>query len=152
MIPTNIIPTKIHRLEISRESPLDMIIPTLIIEIMVESNPLTSGILVRRLAVRCRQHLRAQISACDDTGMLAMSHQDGVGHNTERLARDFLLPFSFAQSLHVSNAIPPAPECYDLINIPFNIPIRTIAPDFSPQVLPRGACKTNSGLLLRRLT
>ena len=49
--PTNIFPSKISWLELSGKSPLDMRIPPLIIKIMLESNPLKSIILVRRLAV-----------------------------------------------------------------------------------------------------
>ena len=49
-LPTKIIPTQIAWLKIPRKSPVDMRIPPLIIEIMLESNPLKSRILVWRLA------------------------------------------------------------------------------------------------------
>ena len=49
-LPTKIIPAKIRRLETSGESPMDMRIQPLRIEVMLELNPLTSRILVRRLA------------------------------------------------------------------------------------------------------
>ena len=51
-LPTNIIPTKIARLKLPGKSPMGMRIPPLIIQIMFESNPLKSIVLVRRLAVR----------------------------------------------------------------------------------------------------
>ena len=50
-LPTKIIPTKIRWLESSGEFPMDMWIPPLTIKILLESNPLRSRILVRRLAV-----------------------------------------------------------------------------------------------------
>ena len=46
--PTNIIPTKIARLELSGKSPMGLGIPPLRIKVMLESNPLTSIMLVRR--------------------------------------------------------------------------------------------------------
>ena len=52
-LPTKIVPTKICRLNISRKSSVDLGIPPLRIKILLESNPLKSRILVRRLAVRC---------------------------------------------------------------------------------------------------
>ena len=51
-LPTKIIPAKIPWLKISGKSPMDMRIPPLKIKIMLDSNPLKSRILVRRLAVR----------------------------------------------------------------------------------------------------
>ena len=51
-LPTKIIPTKRARLELSGKSPLGLGIPSLNIKILLESNPLKSRILVRRLAVR----------------------------------------------------------------------------------------------------
>ena len=50
-LPASIIPAKICRLKMSGKSPMDMIIPPLTIDIMFESNPLKSRILVLRLAV-----------------------------------------------------------------------------------------------------
>ena len=50
-LPTEIIPTKIRRLELSGRFPVDMRVPPLEIKIQLESNPLKSRILVRRLAV-----------------------------------------------------------------------------------------------------
>ena len=50
-LPTKITPTKICWLRISMKFPMDMRIPPLEFKIMFESNPLTSKILVRRLAV-----------------------------------------------------------------------------------------------------
>ena len=49
-LPTQIIPAKIRRLRISGEICIDMRIPPLHINIMLESNPPRSRILVRRLA------------------------------------------------------------------------------------------------------
>ena len=48
---TKITPTKIARLNISGKFPMGLGIPTLTIKILLESNPLKSRILVRRLAV-----------------------------------------------------------------------------------------------------
>ena len=50
-LPTNISTTKIAWLKLSRRFPMDMRIPPLRIKILLESNPLKSRILVRRLAV-----------------------------------------------------------------------------------------------------
>ena len=50
-LPTNIIPAKIAWLKSSWKSPMDMRTPPLQIKILLESNPLRSRILVRRLAV-----------------------------------------------------------------------------------------------------
>ena len=50
-LPAKIVPTKIRRLEISGKFPMDMRIPPLEIKIRLESNPLKSRILVRRLPV-----------------------------------------------------------------------------------------------------
>ena len=50
-LPTNITPTNIAWLRLSRKFPMDLGIPPLIIKIMLESNPLKSIMLVRRLAV-----------------------------------------------------------------------------------------------------
>ena len=50
-LPTKIIPTKIHWLNISGKFPMDMRIPPLTLKILPESNPLKSRILVRRLAM-----------------------------------------------------------------------------------------------------
>ena len=50
-LPTNIIPSKIVRLKLSRKFPVDMIFPPLKIKIMLKSNPLKSIMLVGRLAV-----------------------------------------------------------------------------------------------------
>ena len=50
-IPTNIVPTNIARLKLSGKSPMDMRIPPLTINIMLESNPLKSAILVGGLGV-----------------------------------------------------------------------------------------------------
>ena len=50
-LPTKIIPTKIAWLKHSRKSPMGMRIPPLMFKIMLKSKPLTSRILVRRLAV-----------------------------------------------------------------------------------------------------
>ena len=49
-LPTNIIPTKIRRLKTSAKLSLDMRIPPLNFKILLESAPLKSRILVRRLA------------------------------------------------------------------------------------------------------
>ena len=49
-LPTNIAPTKIAWLKLSEKSPMDMSIPPLRIKIMLESNPLKSIMLVRKLA------------------------------------------------------------------------------------------------------
>ena len=54
-LPTKIIPTTIRRLKLSRKLPLDRRIPPLKIKIPIESNPLNSRILVRRLAL-CLQN------------------------------------------------------------------------------------------------
>ena len=51
-LPTEIIPTKICWLKSSRKFPMDMIIPPLKLNIMLESNHLKSRILVWRLAGR----------------------------------------------------------------------------------------------------
>ena len=50
-LPTKIISTKIARLKTSRKSPMRLGIPPLKIKILLESNPLKSRIVVRRLAV-----------------------------------------------------------------------------------------------------
>ena len=50
-LPTNKIPAKICRLNISRNSPTDMRFPPLQVKILLQSNPPKSRILVRRLAV-----------------------------------------------------------------------------------------------------
>ena len=49
-LPTNITPAKIRLLRFYWKFPMDMRIPPLTIKIMLEANPLKSGILVRRLA------------------------------------------------------------------------------------------------------
>ena len=49
--PTNIIPTKIARLELSGRFPRGMRIPPLNIKMMLDSSPRKSIMLVRRLAV-----------------------------------------------------------------------------------------------------
>ena len=51
IVPTKIVPAKIRWLKISGKLPTDMRIPPLKIKIMLESNPLKSRILVRRLAI-----------------------------------------------------------------------------------------------------
>ena len=51
---TEIIPTKIRRLKLSGKFPEDMRISTLKFNTLLESNPLKSRILVRRLAVSLR--------------------------------------------------------------------------------------------------
>ena len=53
-LPTKFLPTKIAWLRLSGEIPMGMRIPRLKIQILLESNPLTSEILVRRLAVSRR--------------------------------------------------------------------------------------------------
>ena len=50
-LPTNVIPTEIACLKLSGKLPVGLGIPLLRIEIMLESNPLKSIMLVRRLAV-----------------------------------------------------------------------------------------------------
>ena len=55
-LPTKIIPTKIAGLKLSGKLPMGLGIPPLRIKIMIESNPLKSIILVRRLAVRKSNH------------------------------------------------------------------------------------------------
>ena len=50
-LPTKIMPTKIRWLNISGKFPLSLGIPPLKLKILLESNPLKSRILVRRLAV-----------------------------------------------------------------------------------------------------
>ena len=50
-LPTKIIPTKIAWLKNSSKFPMDMGIPPLTSKILLESNPLKSGVLVLRLAV-----------------------------------------------------------------------------------------------------
>ena len=50
-LPTKIIPTEIRWLKLSGRYPVEMRMPTLKIEIMFESNPRTTRILVRMLAV-----------------------------------------------------------------------------------------------------
>ena len=50
-LPTKIMPTKIAWLKYSGKFPMDIRIPPLKIKILLESNPLKSRILVRRLAV-----------------------------------------------------------------------------------------------------
>ena len=51
-LPTNTIPTKTAWLRLSRKFPMGLGIPPLIIKIMLESEPLTSIMLVGRLGVR----------------------------------------------------------------------------------------------------
>ena len=53
-LPTKIVPAKIAWLKLSGKFPLGLGIPPLQIQIMLESNPLRSRILVRRLAVTPR--------------------------------------------------------------------------------------------------
>ena len=60
-LPTNIDPTKIAWLELSGKSPMDMTIPTLKHNIMLESNPLKSTMLVGRLAVTNILHSQAPV-------------------------------------------------------------------------------------------
>ena len=50
-LPHKVIPTKICRLRFSRKIPKYMRIPPLNVKIMIESSPLKSRILIRRLAV-----------------------------------------------------------------------------------------------------
>ena len=50
-LPASIIPTTIARLKLSRRFPMDVRLPPLNIDIMLETNPLKSRILVRGLAV-----------------------------------------------------------------------------------------------------
>ena len=50
-LPTKIIPAKIRCLRLTGKSPTDLRIPPHEVKILLESNPLKSGILVRRLAV-----------------------------------------------------------------------------------------------------
>ena len=50
-LPTKLLPTKIAWLKLSGNFPMDIRIPPLKTKIMLESNPLKSRILVRRLAV-----------------------------------------------------------------------------------------------------
>ena len=50
-LPTKIIPTKIRWVNIYGKFPMDMRIPPLEIQVMLEPNPLRSRVLVRRLAV-----------------------------------------------------------------------------------------------------
>ena len=54
-LPTKILP-KIRWLKTSGKSPLDMRVPLLQIRILLESNPMESRILVRRLAVQGLTH------------------------------------------------------------------------------------------------
>ena len=54
--PTNIVPTSIARLRLSGSFPTGMRIPSLRIEIMLESNPLKPTMLVGRLGVLCFFH------------------------------------------------------------------------------------------------
>ena len=49
-LPTKNLPTKICWLKLSRKSPMDMRIPSLNVKILLESKPLKSRILLRRLA------------------------------------------------------------------------------------------------------
>ena len=51
-LPTKLIPIKIAQLKLSRKLPMDMRIPPLKGKILLESNPLKSRTLVRRLAVQ----------------------------------------------------------------------------------------------------
>ena len=53
-LPTKNLPTKIAWLKLSRHFPMDMRIPPLNIKILLESNPLKPGILIRRLAIMAR--------------------------------------------------------------------------------------------------
>ena len=50
-LPTNITSANIARLKFSGRSPMGLGIPPLMINIMLESNPLKSTMLVRKLAV-----------------------------------------------------------------------------------------------------
>ena len=50
-LPTNIVPTNIARLKLSRKSPMGLGIPPLKSNIILESNPLKSTMLVGRLGV-----------------------------------------------------------------------------------------------------
>ena len=52
-LPTKLIPAKIRRFKISGRFPMGLGIPPLNIKILLESKPLISRILVRRLAVYC---------------------------------------------------------------------------------------------------
>ena len=65
-LPTEIIPAKIcwRWPKISGEIPMDMRIPPLKIQIMLESNPLKSRILVRRLAVPLRSDTHPVNALC----------------------------------------------------------------------------------------
>ena len=59
-LPTEITPARIPCFKTSWKSPTDMRIPTLKFKMMFESNPLKSGILVRRLAVALRKPAGSQ--------------------------------------------------------------------------------------------
>ena len=72
-LPTNIIPAKIRRLNKYGEFPTDMRIPPLKIKIMLESNPLKSRNLVRRLAVVMMQCGRARSLPLAVMGALAQT-------------------------------------------------------------------------------
>ena len=69
-LPTKIIPIEIRRRKLSGTFPMGLRISPLNIEILLESNPLKSRILVRRLAVSaCSQRLEALLS---EGGMICL--------------------------------------------------------------------------------
>ena len=57
-LPTNIVPANIARLKLSGKSPMDVRIPPLKTKIMLESNPPKPTMLVGRLGVWNRVHMR----------------------------------------------------------------------------------------------
>ena len=67
-LPTKIVPTKIRWLKTSGEFPMDMIISPLNMKILLQSNPLKSRILVRRLAVVTSQPTAQKPRIRDSSG------------------------------------------------------------------------------------
>ena len=78
-LPTKIILTKIAWLKLSGRSPMDMRIPPLEIKIFLESSPLKSRIVVRRLAIRALAVLATRAdSTADQLFEIRFLGSDGV--------------------------------------------------------------------------
>ena len=72
-LPTKILPAKIAWLKLSWKIPMDMRIPRLKIKILLESHPLKSRILVRRLAVQGKQNSQETRGASSAGALLSKS-------------------------------------------------------------------------------
>ena len=90
-LPTNIIHTNIARLKLSGKSALDMSTPPLKIDIMLESNPLKSTMLVERLAVTLRGRRERRLGWDLHKGLAAMSQTSRQYNHRDNLLLILLL-------------------------------------------------------------